>query len=94
MCSHLERNDVSSLLIYLYKINNQKMKRIIRDEDLDNVYTAKTLSKELNVSERQIHYYREHNQLESVNKGRARFIYPKQSVINFLVNKWGYEYEQ
>jgi len=70
------------------------MKRIIRDEDLDNVYTAKTLSKEFNVSERQIHYYREHNQLESVNNGRARYTYPKQSVINFLVNKWGYEYEQ
>ena len=60
------------------------MKRIIRDEDLENVYTAKTLSKEFNVSERQIHYYREHNQLESVNKGRARFIYPKQSVICLL----------
>ena len=70
------------------------MKRIIRDEDLANVYTAKTLSKELNVSERQIHYYREHNQLEYQNSGRARFQFPKQSVINFLVNKWGYEYER
>jgi len=69
------------------------MKRIIKDEDLDNVYTAKTLSKELNVSERQIHYYREQNQLDCVIKSRARFIFPKQSVINFLVDKWGYEYE-
>ena len=69
------------------------MKRIIKDEDLDNVYTAKTLSKELNVSERQIHYYREQNQLDCVVRGSARFIFPKQSVINFLVNKWGYEYE-
>ena len=69
------------------------MKRIIRDEDLDNVYTAKTLSKEFNVSERQIHYYREHNQLECVTQGRARFIFPKESVVKFLVDKWGYEYE-
>ena len=70
------------------------MKRIIREKDLKEEYTASSLAPLLDVSERQIHYYREHNQLESVNKGRARFIYPKQSVINFLVNKWGYEYEQ
>ena len=70
------------------------MKRIIKDEDLDNVYTAKTLSKELNVSERQIHYYRENNQLGCVVKSRARFIFPKESVVKFLVDKWGYEYEK
>jgi hypothetical protein len=45
------------------------------------------------VSERQIHYYREHNQLECVTQGRARFIFPKESVVKFLVDKWGYEYE-
>ena len=81
-------------MIYLYKINNQKMKRIIKDEDLDNVYTAKTLSKELNVSERQIHYYRENGQLESEIKSRVRFVFPKEKVIEFLCSKWGYEYER
>jgi len=70
------------------------MKRIIKDEDLDNVYTAQTLSKELNVSVRQIHYYREKGQLEYQIKSRSRFQFPKESVINFLVDKWGYEYEK
>ena len=69
------------------------MIRKVKDTDLDNVYTAKTLARELNVSERQIHYYREHNQLECVTQGRARFIFPKESVVKFLVDKWGYEYE-
>ena len=81
-------------MIYLYKINNQKMKRIIRDEDLDNVYTAKTLSKEFNVSERQIHYYRQNGLLESENRGRARFVFPKEMVAQFMVNQWGYIYER
>ena len=57
-------------------------------------YTAKTLSQFFNVSERQIHYYRENNQLDSVQQSRARFIFPKESVVNFLINKWGYEYEK
>lgn len=70
------------------------MIRKVRDKDLDNVYTAKTLAKELNVSERQIHYYRENNQIKSEIKSRARFVFPKESVIEFLVSKWGYEYEQ
>jgi hypothetical protein len=47
----------------------------------------------LNVSERQIHYYRENNQLQSEVKSRARFVFPKEAVIEFLVSKWGYEYE-
>ncbi len=81
-------------MIYLYKINNPKMKRIVKDEELNNTYTARTLAELFNVSERQIHYYREHNQLECVTQGRARFIFPKESVVNFLVNKWGYEYER
>jgi hypothetical protein len=69
------------------------MIRKVKDTDLDNVYTAKTLARELNVSERQIHYYRENNQLQSEVKSRARFIFPKEAVIEFLVSKWGYEYE-
>jgi hypothetical protein len=60
------------------------MIRKVKDTDLDNVYTAKTLARELNVSERQIHYYRENNQLQSE---------VKEAVIEFLVSKWGYEYE-
>lgn len=70
------------------------MIRKVRDTDLDNVYTAKTLAKELNVSERQIHYYRENNQIKSEIKSRARFVFPKENVIEFLVSKWGYEYEK
>jgi hypothetical protein len=69
------------------------MIRKVKDTDLDNVYTAKTLARELNVSERQIHYYRENNQLQSEVKSRSRFIFPKEAVIEFLVSKWGYEYE-
>lgn len=70
------------------------MKKVIKDEELSNLYTAKTLSKFLNVSERQIHYYREFKQLDSVQQSRARFIFPKESVVNFLVTKWGFEYEK
>lgn len=64
----------------------------ITDSDLDSLYTAKTLSKKLGVSERQIHYYRENKQLKSEIKSRARFVFPKESVIEFLVNRWGFEY--
>lgn len=81
-------------MIYLYKINNQKMKRIIKDEDLDVEYSAKDLSKELNVSVRQIHYYRENGQLGYEHRNRCRFVYPKEKVIEFLCSKWGYEYEK
>lgn len=81
-------------MIYLYKINNQKMKRIIKDEDLDIEYSAIGLSKELNVSVRQIHYYRENGQLGYENRNRCRFVYPKKDVIEFLCSKWGYEYEK
>ena len=70
------------------------MKRIVKDDELNNVYTARTLAELFNVSERQIHYYRKNNQLESVHQSRARFIFPKESVVNFLVNQWGYEYEK
>lgn len=70
------------------------MKKIVRDDELNNVYTARTLAELFNVSERQIHYYRENNQLESIQRSSARFIFPKEKVIDFLVNKWGYEYEK
>jgi hypothetical protein len=69
------------------------MRKIVKDEELNYTYTARTLAELFNVSERQIHYYREHNQLECVTQGRARFIFPKESVVKFLVDKWGYEYE-
>ena len=69
------------------------MKKIVKDEELNYTYTARTLAELFNVSERQIHYYRENNQLQSEVKSRARFIFPKEAVIEFLVSKWGYEYE-
>ncbi len=70
------------------------MKRIIREKDLRDEYTAATLAPYLDVSERQIHYYRKNGLLECENRGRARFVFPKESLINFMVKQWGYEYEK
>lgn len=71
-----------------------KMKRIIKDEDLQNVYDAKSLAPFLKVSERQIHYYRENGQLGCELKSRSRFQFSKENVIEFLTTKWGFEYER
>ena len=70
------------------------MKRIIREKDLADEYTAKELAPFLDVSERQVHYYRQNGLLESENRGRARFVFPKEMVAQFMVNQWGYIYER
>ena len=57
-------------------------------------YTASSLAPLLDVSERQIHYYRQNGLLESENRGRARFVFPKEMVAQFMVNQWGYIYER
>jgi len=69
------------------------MKRIIREEDLADEYTAKELAPFLNVSERQVHYYRQHGILEAERRKRARFVFTKEKVADFMVNNWGYAYE-
>ena len=70
------------------------MKRIIREKDLKEEYTASSLAPFLDVSERQVHYYRQNGLLESENRGRARFVFPKEMVAQFMVNQWGYIYEK
>jgi len=61
---------------------------------LKEEYTASSLAPFLDVSERQVHYYRQNGLLESENRGRARFVFPKEMVAQFMVNQWGYEYEK
>lgn len=71
------------------------MKKIIRDEDVNSYYqSAKDLAPFLQVSERQVHYYREHGKLKAEQKSRARYQFNKEDVISFLVNEWGFTYEQ
>lgn len=70
------------------------MKKIIKGEDLQSFYSAKELAPYLNVSERQIHYYRERGQLSCELKSRSRFLFTKENVMDFLINQWGFTYEQ
>jgi predicted site-specific integrase-resolvase len=70
------------------------MKRIIREKDLADEYTAKELAPFLDVSERQVHYYRTTGQLNSEKRKRCRYVFPKEDVAKFMTNIWGYEYER
>jgi DNA-binding transcriptional MerR regulator len=70
------------------------MKRIIREQDLADEYTAKELAPFLNVTERQVHYYRTNGLLNSEKRKRARYIFPKEDVAEFMIKNWGYEYER
>ena len=70
------------------------MKRIIREQDLADEYTAKELAPFLDVSERQVHYYRENGILEAERRKRARYVFTKEKVAEFMINKWGFEYER
>ena len=70
------------------------MKRIIREQDLAEEYTAKELAPFLDVSERQVHYYRENGILRAEKRKRARYVFPKEWVAEFMIKKWGFEYER
>lgn len=67
------------------------MQKIITQKMVRDYYpSAKELAKYLGVSERQVHYYRTNGKLNAINRGRARYQFNSDAVIDFLIKEWGF----